>query len=231
MRVVMRWLVALVLAALAMAPSALAPSRARAQQNLVVLMVDPGETQMNQARLQTAIERSTHRPIVRMTDDRAPSAHGRLTIAFSRPNRWVLRYEARGQVAWVSDRIARPGQLRDRLAELSRGLVNIIDGEPAEPASAAAPATLDRTPRRRVRPGRSVRAETGDPWNNDVILAMQDEIVDPFENEAPRRSRPVAVLWSEVINPFAESGATRASVGALWSEVLDPWASEHHRQR
>lgn len=193
-----------------------APSQGQAQDDLVVLIVDPGETQMNQARLRSAIERTTRRSMIRMTDERAPTAHGRLTIAFSRPNRWVLRYEAGGQIAWVSDRIVRPGQLRGRLAELSRGLVNIVDGETRGSSGGSPPPQ----PRQRA-----------DTWDEALILALQDEIVDPFESDPPLRRRPVAVLWSEVVDPFFDHPATRATVGAMWSEVLDPWAAEHRRRR
>lgn len=179
-----------------------------AQSDLLVLVLDPGETRLDLARLQTAIERSTGRSVIRMTDERAPTARGRLTIAFSRPNRWVLRYEAGGQVAWVSDRITRSGELRERLATLSRDVVTVVDdrGRPAE--------------RPTERPG---------SWDDDVIHALQDEIIDPFSNDPPRQRRPVTVLWSEVVDPFTDRGA-RAHVGEVWSEVLDPWAAELRRR-
>ena len=189
----------------------LAPRVGAAQEDVVVLIVDPGETRMSQARLQAAIAEATQRSIIRMTDDRAPGAHGRLTIAFSRPNRWVLRYEARGQVAWVSDRIAGPSRVRQRLAELSRGLVTMVDGQPAPRPSPSAPRAAPAS------------AEPHARWD-DVILALQDEIIDPFEGEPPPRERPVTVLWSEVVDPFTDHRATRASVGEVWSEVMDPWA-------
>lgn len=187
----------------------LAASSAAAQgaaERAVVLVVDAGAARINVDQLGRAIQTAIERPVVRMTDERAQQAEGRLTIAFSNPNRWVLRYESRGQVAWVSDRIARPGDLRDRLASLTQDLVARVDR-----GSSAAP-----------------RHERGS-WSEDVILALQNEIVDPFENDPPRvRARPISVLWSEVVDPFRD--APRVRVGEVWSEVLDPWASEVRRR-
>lgn len=203
-----RWLGLALLASIVASPAA-----ARAQgDDLLVLVVDPGPTQVNQPRLIRAIERATHRSVIRMTDERAPMTERRLSIAFARPNRWVVRYESGGQVAWVSDRITRPGQLRDRLARLSESVVNVIDG----PASASAPEPAAAPPRRRERGS----------WD-DVIYALQDEIVDPFADE-PRERHRSAVLWSEVIDPFADGRGTGRQV---WSEVLDPWSTEVRRRR
>src|SRR5690606_5810532 len=143
------------------------------------LVVDAGTMRVNVDSLSRAIASAIHRPVVRLTDERAQSAAGRLTIAYSNPHRWVLRYEAHGQVAWVTDRITRPGALRSRLAQLCSGLID-----------------------------RGERPETAAPregWSENVILALRDEIVDPFEGEPqPSRSRPVTVLWSEVIDPFRD---------------------------
>jgi len=209
---VTRWLMPCLVAVIALGVSGFGPSPAAAQDDLLVLIVDPGPTRLNQARLTSAIQRSTRREIIRMTDNRAPMAQGRLTIAFSRPNRWVLRYESGGQVAWIADRVERPGELRDRLAQLSQSVVSVIDGMvEARPTPQASP-----SPRR-------------SNWD-DVILALQDEIVDPFAEDAPRRGRPVTVLWSEVVDPFADNGR-RASVTEVWSEVLDPWAGDVRRRR
>ncbi len=176
---------------------------ASAQDGVLVVVVDPGETQVNQAALIRAIGRSVERTAIRMTDERAPSATGRLTIAFSRPNRWVLRYESRGQVAWISDRVSRPHELRSRLAALSRQVVERVDG-PAQPRGRGS-------------------------WD-DVIIALRDEIVDPFAEDPPMPDRqPVSVLWSEVVDPFAD-GPGRAA-REVWTEVLDPWSSEVRRAR
>jgi hypothetical protein len=186
--------------ALSMIGWALAPiAHAQPARAVLVLVVDPGPTRVDVGSIGRAIEAATTRTVVRLTDDRAPGAAGRLTIAFSTPDRWVLRYEANGQVGWVSDRIARPAALRDRLAELSRELVGRVDGGAA--------------------------ARRRQAWDEDVILALQNEIVDPFENDPPRsgRARPVSVLWSEVVDPFTDR-APRAEAREVWSEVLDPWA-------
>jgi hypothetical protein len=192
------------LLAVALAGSwALPGAHAKAQrERVVVLVIDAGSMRVNADSIGRAIEGALRRPVVRMTDERAQRATGRLTIAFSNPNRWVLRYEAEGQVAWVSDRILRPGALRSRLVELSQGLVTRLEGSSPE--------------RRRA-------------WNEDVILALQNEIVDPFRDDPPRaRPRPITVLWSEVVDPFRDQPA-RARVTEVWSEVLDPWASEVRR--
>lgn len=178
-------------------------SAAEAQrgEQVVVLVIDAGTMRVNVDSLGRAISGAISRPVVRMTDERAQTAGGRLTIAFSTPNRWVLRYEANGQVAWVSDRITRPGELRGRLAELSQSLVARVE-----------------------------TAERRSSWGEDVILALQNEIVDPFgDSPAPARSRPVSVLWSEVVDPFRDQ-PPRAQVGEVWSEVLDPWAAEARRR-
>lgn len=205
---VTRWLALALLASLAWSPAS-----AQAQDGeLLVLVVDPGPTQVNQPRLIRAIERATHRRVIRMTDERAPMTDHRLSIAFARPNRWVVRYESGGQVAWVSDRITRPGELRDRLARLSESVVGVIDGPP----SASTPEPAAAPPRQRRRSN----------WD-DVIYALQDEIVDPFADEPPDRRRS-AVLWSEVIDPFADGRGTGREV---WSEVLDPWSTEVRRRR
>jgi hypothetical protein len=175
-------------------------------QGPIVLIVDPGELRVNVPQLSTAIQTAVGRPLVRMTDDEARSAQGRLTIAYQSPDRWVLRYEAAGSVAWVTDRIRRPGELRTRLASLSHDLVASVD-----------------TPAQRA-PSRS----SGANWDDDaVILALQNEIVDPFEGEPVRPPRPVSVLWSEVVDPFVDR-PSRAPIAEVWSEVLDPWALPHH---
>jgi hypothetical protein len=182
-----------------------APPRAAAQrEDLLVLVVDPGPTRLNQARLRRAIGGAIDRTVVRLTDERAQRARGRLSIAFSRPDRWVLRYEAGGQVAWVSDRIRRPGRLRRRLADLSRQVVGRVE----ESSSAR---------RRRA-------------WDEEVILALQNEIVDPFADDPPRREErePVTILWSEVVDPFVDR-SPRAEIREVWTEVLDPWATEVRR--
>lgn len=177
-------------------------SPASAQDSLLVVVIDPGETQIDQRATRRAIGQALSRTAIRMSDERAQSAGGRLTIAFSRPDRWVLRYEAGGQVAWVSDRVRNPRALRRRLAELSRDLVARVEH-------------ADEAPR--------------EDWG-DVILALRDEIVDPFEDDPPRRerSRPVTVLWSEVVDPFAE-GSNGSRGPQVWTEVLDPWATEVRR--
>lgn len=199
-RAISPWVALLLLTSGSVLVSAALPaSSAHAQaRGLLVLVVDPGPTRVNVESLGRAIETATTRTVVRLTDDRAPGAAGRLTIAFSNPDRWVLRYEANGQVGWVSDRIARPNTLRDRLAELSRDLVGRVEG--------------------------GSEARRRQAWDDDVILALQNEIVDPFEDDPPHpRARPVTLLWSEVVDPFTDR-APRAEAGEVWSEVLDPWA-------
>lgn len=187
-----------------------------AQERMVVLVIDPGQARVNLDALTRAIEGALdHQTVVRMTDERAPQAEGRLTIAFSNPNRWVLRYEAEGQVAWVSDRITRPGELRARLADLSRQLVASVEGTSGQVDDEPPPVRQTQTQRRRA-------------WTEDIILALQDEIVDPFENMPRPRSRPVSVLWSEVVDPFQDS-PPRAHAREVWSEVLDPWSVEVRR--
>ncbi|HEY8431807.1 MAG TPA: hypothetical protein VIL20_25685, partial [Sandaracinaceae bacterium] len=140
--------------ALALAYLAFAPAARAQSDRAVVLVVDGGAMRVNVDALSRAIASAIDRPVVRITDERARSASGRLTIAYSNPHRWVLHYEANGQVAWVTDRITRPGALRRRLAELSSELIDRVESV--------------------ARPGR---------WSEEVVLALHDEIVDPFEGE------------------------------------------------
>ncbi|MBX3271748.1 MAG: hypothetical protein KF729_15885 [Sandaracinaceae bacterium] len=200
----------LALLGLALASGAAA---AAAQDDTIVLVIDAGDVQLNQARLTSAIAASTRRELIRMTDERAPLAHGRLSIAFQRPNRWVLRYEAGGQVAWITDRVESTRELRDRLTALASSVVAVIDGQPR-----AAPAPAER---------RSTRPRSA--WDDDIILALRDELVDPFAAEEPRQRDRRALLWSEVVDPFASPSRTRTR--EVWSEVLDPWASEARYRR
>ncbi len=196
----------------------LGPTVAGAQDDLLVLVVEAGDSPLNQPRLVTAIASATRREVIRMTDERAPLARGRLSIAYQRPNRWVLRYEAGGQVAWITDRVDRPSELRGRLAALSASVVTVIDGAPraaAEPAPEA-------------RPGRP--QGTSGAWDDDIILALRDELVDPFAEEPPPSRGRRALLWSEVVDPFA-SPSERNRTREVWSEVLDPWAPGIRRRR
>lgn len=202
----MRWPVPLaLLSALLLTPTA--PAKAQAS-GAVVLVVDAGASRLNVDVLSRALESALRRPFLRMTDERAPQADARLTIAFSNPNRWVLRYEAQSQVAWLSDRIVR-GSLRDRLTELAQHLVSRVESSGPPPTAGTA------------RRG----------WSDDLIVALANEIVDPFAGEPPRSSpRPISVLWSEVVDPFRDVPA-RAAVREVWSEVIDPWAAEFRRRR
>ncbi len=190
-------------------------------EHVIVIVIDPGPIRVNIDQLTRAIQTSLARPVVRMTDERAQEAEGRLSIAYSHPFRWVLRYEARGTVGWVSDRINRAGELRSRLSQLTQDLVVRVEGEPNAVATNRQ-VPVPQSPARHT-------ARRSD-WTDDVILALQDEIVDPFANEPRRRSRPISILWSEVVDPFRDSPA-RAPVTEVWSEVLDPWANEVRRNR
>lgn len=191
----------LLVSALALATVAPATAQAQDEARLLVVVVDPGPVSLNQSRLHQAIRAATTRTVIRMTDERAPNADGRLTIAYSRPDRWVLRYEAHGQVAWTSDRIRSSRALRGRLAELSQSVVQRVD--------ASTPVSRDT-------------------WNDDLILALQNEILDPFQDLPESTYQPVTVLWSEVVDPFVD-GPSRAEPGRVWSEVLDPWAGAVNR--
>jgi hypothetical protein len=185
----------------------LAPAAALAQASEgIVLVVDAGRTRLNVARLTRTLAERIERPLLRMTDEAAREAPGRLTIAFSRPDRWVLRYECHGAVAWVSDRIAEARRMQPRLVSLAIDLVARVDG--------------------------SSRVESARRWESgDVILALQNEIVDPFAGEPlpPPPEDPIPVLWSEVVDPFRDEPRPRRQRPTptdLYSEVLDPWSTE-----
>ena len=178
-----------------------AAGTAQEREALLVVVVDPGPTRLDQARLRRAIGGTLGRTVIRMTDERAQNVGARLSIAFSEPDRWVLRYEAAGEVAWVSDRIGAAGRRRARLAELSRQVVAHVEG--------------------------SADYRRRQAWDDELILALQNEIVDPFANDPPRRRErePITILWSEVVDPFVER-SPRAEIREIWTEVLDPWADE-----
>jgi hypothetical protein len=78
----------------------------------------------------------------------------------------------------------------------------------------------------------SSRVESARRWESgDVILALQNEIVDPFAGEPlpPPPEDPIPVLWSEVVDPFRDEPRPRRQRPTptdLYSEVLDPWSTE-----
>lgn len=179
-----------------------APTRAQ-EPEPVLLVIDAGSMAVNASSVGRAIAGAIDRPVVRMTDERARSASGRLTIAFSDPDRWVLHYESRGRADWTTERIE-PSAIRVRLAELSADLVSRV-----EASAAPAGPTPESTP-------------TPEPSPMQSITVLRSEIIDPFEGE-PRPRLAVSLVWSEVVDPFGSE--PRRAVRTLRSEVLDPWSA------
>jgi hypothetical protein len=191
---------------LAAVPSAQAQAQPE-RGSSVLLVVDGVGDRLHPDALTRALARALRRPVLRMTDERASSAEGRLTVAYSAPNHWVLRYEARGQVAWLTDRIIR-GSLTSRLTELTAHLISRV-----EAASTTAPAPATR----------------GRGWDDEMVLALANEIVDPFGGDGRVPARTASLVWSEVVDPFA-GRPSRVTVGEVSSEVLDPWSAEIRRR-
>ena len=171
------------------------PGRAAAQDPAVVITIEAGGVRLNEARLIRSLERATHRRLIRVTDEAARQAAGRLSLAHSRPDRWVIRYESGGQVGWVADRIRGSRGLRTRLVALAENVVAHVEAAHAAPVASA-------TSRR-----------SGARWDVDVIRLLREELLDPFEGLPPapgsRDSDPIAILWTEVLDPFAGEARVR----------------------
>ena len=108
------------------------------------------------------------------------------------------------------------GQLRNRGATLVARARRLDALPPVSPIARPSP-TPPRTRR--------------GAWDDDIILALRDELVDPFSEEAPAARERRALLWSEVVDPFATPSSRGRGGREVWSEVLDPWAGEVRRRR
>lgn len=186
---------------------ALAPGAAEGQTRAVVLVVDPGSSSVDGDRLTEELAGRLDRTVLRLTDPGARDAGGRLTLAFSAPDRWVLSFEVAGEIEWASEVLPPGDDLEARLATVVARLV-------AEAEAVPTPTFID-------------------PWrvNGDLTLPPGAEIVDPFRpaDALDVPSPPISYVWSEIIDPFAADDAPGfaprgGAWGTVWSEVLDPWA-------
>lgn len=179
-----RIVLATLLGGLAFAP------KLHAQSEPVVLVLDAGADWLDADAVGRVIASAIDRPIVRLTDARAPQASGQLSIAYTTPDQWVLRYESRGEVVWASERIARSESPEHRIAALTRSLLEEVARRPDVGSG-------DYT----------LPTEILDPFADDprprppsALDTRFSEVLDPFE-ENPRRVRQ-ARSWSEVLDPW-----------------------------
>lgn len=148
----------------------------------LVFVYDGGSAHVSGDRVRRALSAGLHRPVLRLTDEGANDANGRLTVAFSPPDRWVIDF-VRGDV-----HTTRTVSLRSStVTNLTRVAMAIIaDAEPVEPP--------------RPTPG----ARRGE-W----IALIGDEILDPFAGQPIAQRRRSMALLQELVDPFSPTGATR----------------------
>jgi len=160
----------------------------------IVLVVDGAAGRLSITRLQRALEAVLGRPIVRPADAGAESASATLTIAFSRPHRWLVRFDEGG---------AHPTRTLDVRGPALETLVGLaVDAVGEARAGAAA--------------GSAGSVATAPPPG---FLHLTGEILDPFVG-MPISRIAIAVV-GELIDPFAHLGG---GVRVITSpEVLDPW--------
>lgn len=161
----------------------------------IILVVDGASGRLSVTRLRRTLEAVLARPVVRPADERAATAGATLTIAFSAPHRWVVRFDEGGAHP------TRSMDVRGPALEMLVGLAVDAVGE-ARTSGAAEP-----TP---VAPPSSASA---------AIARMGSEILDPFVG-VPVSRVTIAVL-GELIDPFSHSGGALRVIGS--PEVLDPW--------
>jgi hypothetical protein len=181
-----------------------AQAQAQPARPPIVLVIDAGTARISAARIQRALATALARDVVRITDDAATRAAGTLTIAFSAPNRWVVRYESGGTAVTITQRVTRPGTLTATLTRAATDAITQLEAAPRE-----AP------------PPRAERRRSRDPY----IITLADEIIDPFDGLPPPTHRAIHV-FSEVIDPFEPA---HRRDWTIWTEVLDPWVPQAHR--
>ncbi len=175
-------------------------SRASAQSSVtpppasLVFVYDGGGARVSGDRVRRALSAGLHRAVLRLTDEGANTATGRLTVAFSPPDRWVIDF-VRGEVHTTRRVVLRSSTV----ASLSRVAMAIVsDAEP--------------TP---IPPGATPVAHRGE-W----IALIGDEILDPFAGQPAMPRRRQLAMLQELVDPFSGSPATRRS----YDDVIDPWS-------
>jgi hypothetical protein len=183
----------------------------------LVVVVDPGRTDVRADRLRRGIarvlERSLDVRVVRITDAGATGAAGTLTLAHARGFRWLVRFEPRGESARSAERAARADALEATLSEAAVSLV--VAASPAASARAVEGATPEPSAVAASAPSQDLRAD----WASARPVVGADELLDPFA-QGERRPAVVALTWAcDVLDPFTDPlGARHAR-----AEVLDPW--------
>lgn len=168
-----------------------------AAPNSLVLVYDGGGARVSGDRVRRALSAGLHRPVLRLSDEGASDAVGRITIAFSPPDRWVIDF-VRGDVHTTRTVVLRASTVRN----LTRVALTIVaDAEPA----AASVARASTPP----------VAHRGD-W----IALIGDEILDPFGGMPPPSRRRSLALVQELVDPFG--GPSAAHRG--YDDVIDPWS-------
>jgi len=162
----------------------------------LVFVYDGGGAHVSGERIRRAIAAGLHRPVLRLTDDGASVAVGRLTVAHSPPDRWVIDL-VRGEV-----HTSRSVELRSStVASVSRIAIALV--QESEPA--ASTTTARATPARR----------------GEWIALIGDEILDPFVGQPVVGRRRRMGMPDELVDPFAP-GSARAR--REYDDVIDPWS-------
>jgi hypothetical protein len=150
----------------------------------IVLVVDGAGTRLSVTRLSRTLEAVLSRPILRPADDGAADANATLTIAFSRPQHWVVRFDEGGSHP------TRTMDVRGPALEMIVGMA-IDTVREAERASAPTP------------PPTTVAEAT---------TRLTGEILDPFVG-VPISRITIAVV-GELIDPFAHLGGGVRVIGS-----------------
>ena len=121
---------------------------------------------------------------------------GRITIAFSPPDRWVIDF-VRGDAHTARTIVLRSSTVA-RLARVATTIV--ADTEPTTPAPARGSASSNR---------------------GEWIALIGDEILDPFAGQPilPRSRRSLALV-QELVDPFGPGVGRHRG----YDDVIDPWS-------
>jgi hypothetical protein len=162
----------------------------------LVFVYDGGGAHVSGERIRRAIATGLQRPLLRLTDDGASAAVGRLTVAHSPPDRWVVDL-VRGE-----QHTTRAVQLRSStVSSIARIAIALVtESDPAATVTSA----RARTPRR-----------------SEWISLIGDEILDPFAGQPIVARRHRMGMTDELVDPFA---AGAAHMRRTYDDVIDPWS-------
>jgi hypothetical protein len=192
----MRLALAFVLVSIASSASAQTSAPTPAPQPAsLVFVYDGGGARVSGDRVRRALAALLARPVLRLTDEGAATAVGRLTIAYSPPDHWVIDF-VRGDVHTTRTISLRTSTV-SALARVAATVVNDVD-----PAAA---------------PVRAAPAAQRSEW----IALIGDEILDPFVGQPTTRRRHALGVRGELVDPFGH-GAGSSWRG--YDDVIDPWS-------